>query len=76
MNINGFKIEHKANDGCNATMFACMNTNVTMIQYLVKEMGADQNTTDRNHRTMVHWACRFGNIGLLKKLLEWKVGYV
>lgn len=40
-NINDFRIDHKANDGCSATMFACLNSHISIIKYLIREMGAD-----------------------------------
>ena len=38
-------------------------------------MNADINCSDRNHRTMLHWACRFDNVVLVKKLMKWKISY-
>ena len=32
---NKFHVEHVANDGFNATLYACMNTNIAIIDYLV-----------------------------------------
>jgi len=33
--INNFKIEHRANDDYTAVLFACMNTNLSILDYLV-----------------------------------------
>ena len=66
---NKFHVEHVANDGFNATLYACMNTNIAIIDYLINEMSASVNYYDKNQRLMIHWACRFGNIVLLKKLI-------
>jgi ankyrin repeat protein len=38
-------------------------------------MGADINTTDRNHRSMLHWASRYGNAKLTDALLKMDIKY-
>ena len=43
---------------------------------LFRQGGADINTVDRLHRTCLHWACRFNNTKVIKKLLEdFKITY-
>jgi ankyrin repeat protein len=65
----------KNKDGWSAVQFAAINSHVSIVEFLVKEMGADINTVDRNNRSMLHWACRYGNDKLTESLLKMDIKY-
>lgn len=57
-------------DGWTALMYAAMNGFASIIEILVNHGGADINATDRTHRTALHWACRFNNVAVGRKLMS------
>ena len=70
-----FKVDQKNKDGWSAVQFAAINSFVSIVEFLVKEMGADVNTLDKNNRSMLHWACRYGNEKLVEALLKLDIKY-
>ena len=63
-----YLIDHKMADGWTAMQYATMNGFKQIAEYLIKN-GADVNTSDRLHRSALHWACRFNNVKILEMLL-------
>lgn len=71
----GFNVDQKNKDGWSAVQFAAINSFISIVEFMVKEMGADVNTVDRNNRSMLHWASRYGNAKLTDALLKMDIKY-
>ena len=61
-------------DGWTALAYAAMNGFCSIVEVLHKH-GADINTKDRLQRNPFHWAARFDNTRVAKKLLDLGVNY-
>ena len=70
-----FDVNAKNLDGWSAVMFAAFNGHNTIAIYLIKELDAEKNCVDRNGRSMLHWACRFGFEGVITTLLKLDLNY-
>ncbi|OHT01925.1 hypothetical protein TRFO_31111 [Tritrichomonas foetus] len=57
-------------NGCTPLIYAAMNNNFEMARILIELGNADINFTDSKGTTALHYACKKGNIGLVKYLLE------
>ena len=57
-------------NGCTPLIYAAMNNNFEMARILVELGNADINFTDNTGASALHYACKKGNVGLVKYLLE------
>ena len=64
------EINRKMLDGWSAIHYAAMNGFANVVEILVSEGKADLNAIDRFLRTALHWACRFNNSTMVKKLVD------
>ena len=62
-------------DGWTALHYASMNGFARIVEYLVKEGGADVNVQDRLFRNALHWAARFNNTKMAEVLLKLGIRY-
>ena len=64
-----YNLDQKMLDGWTAMSYAAMNGFCSVVEYLIKQ-GANVDSSDRLHRSALHWACRFNNVKMTSLLLS------
>ena len=68
-------IDCKMMDGWTPFFYAAVNGYLISVEILAKEGHCNVNALDRFNRTSLHWAARYNNNAMVKKLLELGVNH-
>jgi len=73
---NRINPEAKTLDGWTAFSYAAQNGFLNTVEYLAIHVRVNVHTADRFKRTALHWAARYDNVHMIKKLLNLDLNYV